>query len=72
LWTASHRFAAARAAGLDEIPVALLDTDGLGDDYERSNRDMLGECYRDSIPEGMVAEALRYSDPEAADLFTLD
>lgn len=77
LWTGSHRYAAAKAAGLDDVPVVLIDTDALAAaGFEPAlDRDYYGgEWYRNAMTEDSdeILRALRAADPEAADIFALD
>lgn len=62
-------------AGLDEVPVYLLACDEFAAaGYEPRNADMLGECYRDAMPEddAAILAILRDADHAAAELFALD
>jgi len=71
LLTGSHRYAAARAAGLDEVPVALVDvSDGRlkshGDELRLDGARLSDYCG------GALLKMLREEDQEAATLLEAD
>ena len=76
LWTGSHRYAAAVAAGLDEIDVLLVDADALiasGHEPQAERRGGV-ETLRNAMPEddAAILAILRAADPEAAELFATE
>ena len=71
LWTGSHRFAAALHAGLEDVPVVLIDTDALdAAGLERGS----DTSFREAMDEDddAILAALAAADADAAALLAKD
>ena len=76
LWTGSHRLAAAVKAGLDEIPVLLIDSGAMTEAGHGPTAERRGgvETIRNGMDEddATILAALLDADPEAGALFAID